>query len=185
MNVLPEPMHSRMLAAGEAWLVWAAAHKVSPLDATCHELECAALDLRAHGGTEIDVLDLLDQVGFMTGLWRTAEWTHLRKTIDAFPARGPGPTSDEVSIKGGTLRTHGPAKCAADDFCPIHRPSPHPLATAPMAWRHDVALLERVCPHGVHHPDSDALEYARRTHGTDIGDRLAVHGCDGCCRKET
>jgi len=70
-----------MLAAGEGWLAWCAAHGVNPLDTTVEQIRHAALDLRADGGTEMDVLDLIDQVGYTTGPWRTAEWIHLRRTI--------------------------------------------------------------------------------------------------------
>jgi hypothetical protein len=73
--------HDRMLAAGEGWLVFCATHGVDPWAASVEHIHQAALDLRANGGSEMNVLDLIDQVGFMTGLWRTAEWIHLRRTI--------------------------------------------------------------------------------------------------------
>jgi hypothetical protein len=39
----------------------------------------------------------------------------------------------------------------------------------PQHYRYDRGMTERICPHGVGHPDPD--------------DRTAngVHGCDGCC----
>lgn len=40
----------------------------------------------------------------------------------------------------------------------------------PQHWRGDRHLMERICPHGVGHPDPD-----------DINPD-GVHGCDGCCR---
>lgn len=35
--------------------------------------------------------------------------------------------------------------------------------------------MERICPHGVGHPDPDCM-YAKRD---------TVHGCDGCCLEST
>lgn len=40
-------------------------------------------------------------------------------------------------------------------------------------------LMERVCPHGVGHPDPDSLEWLSRIGARDDG----VHACDGCCQK--
>ena len=45
-----------------------------------------------------------------------------------------------------------------------------------MHWRFDRSIMERVCPHGVGHPDPDDLSF-RAIHG----DQDATHGCDGCC----
>ena len=74
--------HDRMLAAAEYWLLWCASNGgVDPINTTVDHIHLAALDLRAAGGSEMDVFDLLDQVGFMTDLWRTAEWLALRRTI--------------------------------------------------------------------------------------------------------
>lgn len=36
-------------------------------------------------------------------------------------------------------------------------------------WRDDRSFMERICPHGVGHPDPDD-EHAD-----------PIHGCDGCC----
>lgn len=40
-------------------------------------------------------------------------------------------------------------------------------------------LVERICPHGIGHPDPDSLIYFERK-GVEMMD---VHGCDGCCTK--
>jgi hypothetical protein len=44
-------------------------------------------------------------------------------------------------------------------------------------------LIERVCPHGVGHPDPDSLGYFERVLSVDRVRflRLGDHGCDGCC----
>lgn len=56
---------------------------------------------------------------------------------------------------------HGP--------CPIHRKSNHHMRSFPQHWRHDRQIMERICPHGVGHPDPDDPTLD------------TVHGCDGCC----
>lgn len=75
------------------------------------------------------------------------------------------------------LNTHDPSLCA-DRGCAIHNhPSDHPLKNAPLNWRDDRGILERICVHGVGHPDADSAEYLR-----SIGRAYEnVHGCDGCC----
>ena len=44
----------------------------------------------------------------------------------------------------------------------------------PRIWRPDRGIWERVCEHGIGHPDPDD---PRILSGEDRG----VHGCDGCC----
>ena len=58
--------------------------------------------------------------------------------------------------------------------CPIHNPSNHCMSTFPTHWREDRKIMERICPHGIGHPDPDCM-YAKRD---------SVHGCDGCCQEE-
>jgi hypothetical protein len=62
--------------------------------------------------------------------------------------------------------------------CAVHdRPSSHRLASAPLNWREDRNILERICEHGVGHPDYDSAIYLE-----SIGQGIEnVHGCDGCC----
>lgn len=74
-------LQARMVAAGETWLVWCVVNGVNPLAATVGDLERAAVEMQADGADEQTVLDLLDQVGFMTGLWRQPAWLQLRRTI--------------------------------------------------------------------------------------------------------
>lgn len=52
--------------------------------------------------------------------------------------------------------------------CVIHSPSDHHMRDWPLYWRNDASKFERICPHGIGHPDPD-----------DLGP--GVHGCDGCC----
>lgn len=59
------------------------------------------------------------------------------------------------------------------EFCTIHKNSEHSMRDFKQRWRSDRALMERVCEHGVGHPDPDEI-------GLDESGR-GVHGCDGCC----
>lgn len=86
--------------------------------------------------------------------------------------------NDETGERVGTLtNTHDPRACASKG-CAVHnRPSAHALDSAPLNWRTDRGILERICKHGVGHPDYDASLYLQ-----SIGmDSENVHGCDGCC----
>lgn len=66
---------------------------------------------------------------------------------------------------------------ACDEFgCPIHSPSRHPMDDLPLFMR-ESGLIERICPHGVGHPDPDSLAYFERRGRKGLG----IHGCDGCC----
>jgi hypothetical protein len=83
-------------------------------------------------------------------------------------------------VDGRRLRTHPRGACAGPNCC-VHKPSDHPLATAPLNWRADRVppLMERICPHGVGHPDPDSLAYLARCGFTGQD----AHRCDGCCSR--
>jgi hypothetical protein len=55
--------------------------------------------------------------------------------------------------------------------CPIHHLTDHPMRGFPQHWRGDRQMMERICPHGVGHPDPDDQSPDR------------VHGCcwEQCC----
>jgi hypothetical protein len=80
------------------------------------------------------------------------------------------PPVNTATLKGGEkLRNvHREDQCAGD-LCPIHNPSKHRMVEFPQHWRSDRRIIERICPHGIGHPDPDG-----RYEDT-------VHGCDGCC----
>lgn len=65
-------------------------------------------------------------------------------------------------------KVHPPDACAGAR-CPIHNLTDHHMRSFPQHWRGDKSEMERICPHGVGHPDPDDL-FAHD-----------VHGCDGCC----
>lgn len=74
-----------------------------------------------------------------------------------------------ISDKQTLVRVHMRIDCTLP--CPIHGPSSHHLRDLPLSYRQDRKIFERVCEHGVGHPDPDTPE------GVDT-----IHGCDGCCR---
>ena len=68
---------------------------------------------------------------------------------------------------------HAKVDCLEPPCC-IHSPSNHHMREWKQLWRPDRMIMERLCPHGIGHPDPD--DRAIRT-GRDEG----IHGCDGCC----
>jgi hypothetical protein len=79
-----------------------------------------------------------------------------------------------ITSTGQTVLVHTEDKCKGGSCC-IHNPSDHHMVDWPMVWRQDRMMMERMCEHGVGHPDPDALEFSGQS---------GVHGCDGCCMKE-
>lgn len=51
----------------------------------------------------------------------------------------------------------------------------------PTLWRGDRQLMERICPHGIGHPDPDHLAFIAKIDGPDEARTESIHGCDGCC----
>jgi hypothetical protein len=71
------------------------------------------------------------------------------------------------------LIAHNAGDCMGD-VCSLHKRSDHLMRGFEQSWRSDRGIMERICIHGVGHPDPDDYkcmndEYER------------VHGCDGCC----
>ena len=71
------------------------------------------------------------------------------------------------------LYTHSKEDCKGE-FCCIHNRSDHCMRSFRQHWRDDRSIMERICPHGIGHPDPDQ----NLSEGGDI------HGCDGCCSEE-
>lgn len=67
---------------------------------------------------------------------------------------------------------HESIDCATPGVCTIHSPSNHSMSRYPRKWRTDRGFMERICLHGIGHPDPD-----------ENLDEDA-HGCDGCCINE-
>lgn len=69
------------------------------------------------------------------------------------------------------------------DGCAIHNPSYHPLSDAKQYMRADKSwLIERICEHGIGHPDPDSASFIAKQEGNGS---IWVHGCDGCCRDDS
>jgi hypothetical protein len=86
---------------------------------------------------------------------------------------------------GRILKTHGEDECSGTP-CVLHSPSDHPLKNAPLNWRSERAMMERICEHGIAHPDPDDRAHWERRLGGDPASRefieaRAQHTCDGCC----
>lgn len=85
---------------------------------------------------------------------------------------------------GQTLTcVHSDINCVGGG-CALHHPSAHHMTDWPLLWRDDRGLMERVCTHGVGHPDVDHLTYIQSIYGYDAYYADALHGCDGCCLRE-
>lgn len=66
---------------------------------------------------------------------------------------------------------HKKADCVPP--CVIHYPTDHHMKDWRLHWRDDKRAFERICKHGVGHPDPDDPK--------SVGSG-AIHGCDGCCQ---
>ncbi|GAB3034630.1 hypothetical protein GCM10027052_10540 [Parafrigoribacterium mesophilum] len=81
-----------------------------------------------------------------------------------------------IALDNGILtKVHSVAACSGP-HCWVHNPSPHHMVTWPVRWRDDRRLAERICEHGIGHPDPDDVAFNLR-----LGRDVRVHGCDGCC----
>jgi hypothetical protein len=85
---------------------------------------------------------------------------------------------EEFVAANGTIKVHAQKDCRGP-VCPIHNPTPHHMREWPMIWRGDRQSFERVCEHGISHPDPDDQEAKLFIQGFMDG----VHGCDGCCEQ--
>lgn len=70
------------------------------------------------------------------------------------------------------VNVHEVGSCRDATACPIHSPSQHSMRDYSQHWRYDRSFMERICAHGIGHPDPDDS-------GAD-----PVHACDGCCMSE-
>lgn len=99
------------------------------------------------------------------------------------PRVKPGPdgmlVTDSTYVTGTeqVIGVHTPEGCTGR-HCVIHNPSDHAMRDFPTHWRSDRMLMERICPHGVGHPDPDDLAYQEARFPQRAP---GVHGCDGCC----
>lgn len=78
------------------------------------------------------------------------------------------------------INLHSRGKCSGEP-CVIHHPSDHSMRSFPTHWRRDRRIMERICPHGVGHPDPDHMAFYAKRHTPEETSAEATHGCDGCC----
>jgi len=71
------------------------------------------------------------------------------------------------------LMVHDSDQCNGQQ-CTIHNMSDHSMRSFPQHWRTDRGIMERICTHGIGHPDPDEYRI------TELKE-TSVHGCDGCC----
>lgn len=107
-----------------------------------------------------------------------------RLTAEEQPVRANGypkpnkNTHDQWTDSSGTKYWVHRWKLECRDGCAIHAPSMHTMNAFPQFMRADKSyLIERLCPHGVGHPDPDSYSYFKSKGMNWMG----VHGCDGCC----
>lgn len=82
---------------------------------------------------------------------------------------------------GQKLHVHMREQCQGS-HCVIHNPSNHPMKNFPTHWRTDRCLMERICPHGIGHPDPDDVAFYEKVRADkSVKSYYSVHGCDGCC----
>lgn len=94
---------------------------------------------------------------------------------DDFPVLG----SEALFGRHVLTNIHSPRLCTGRP-CVIHNRTDHHMRSWPLHWRDDRGIFERICGHGVGHPDPDQFEYWRRTGQSS----QTIHGCCGqvCCR---
>lgn len=105
---------------------------------------------------------------------------------DVYPLQTtPGFYSDTNNFVTGTGQiignVHQETEECLNKGCVIHAPSSHSMRDFPTHWRSDRGIMERICEHGIGHPDPDDLNYIARSRGLSVATGEAIHGCDSCC----
>lgn len=104
---------------------------------------------------------------------------------------GPRIEPNKLEHTNTTYNTHAADVCDQEFPCSIHRRSPHPMRAFPQTWCGQHHIMERLCPHGLAHPDPDDYLVRTKQVGTTPPDpddyqaktpvSDATHPCDGCC----
>lgn len=87
-------------------------------------------------------------------------------------------TEAEANLWRNMTNIHDHSLCYGRP-CSTHGPSDHHMRSWHPHWRGDRGILERICPHGIGHPDPDQFVYWDETDQS----WQKVHGCDGCCQE--
>jgi hypothetical protein len=89
--------------------------------------------------------------------------------------------AEQLLEGGGRVVAHKASVCRQDKTkksprpCPLHGRTQHHMRAWAQNWRDDRGVMERICPHGIGHPDPDDPAFQKNEYE-------GVHGCDGCCR---
>lgn len=80
------------------------------------------------------------------------------------------------------ILAHAPSKCAGQP-CTLHNRTDHVMRSFMQHWRDDRGIMERICSHGVGHPDPDQRDYLVARYGEKTASAEFVHGCcwERCC----
>jgi hypothetical protein len=89
------------------------------------------------------------------------------------------PGMPEHAFDGASIILHNvhSARTCRHWHCVIHNPLAHHMEDWPLIWRSDRLIFERICPHGLGHPDPSQFDYWDETGQEYQG----IHGCDFCC----
>lgn len=93
-----------------------------------------------------------------------------------------GVTVDRIYVlehRDSYIVTHRPDQCAGEVCC-VHNKTNHSMRGFPQVFRYDRGIMERICTHGVGHPDPDQDAFFKKTYGDDAWAEW-IHGCCGCC----
>lgn len=108
-------------------------------------------------------------------------WSEMLAEAASLKERGLEPFL--LSGRQGMMAVHHETLCYPP--CPVHAPSDHRLNEAPLIWRADRRMFERMCSHGTGHPDPDDLAFKEKTMSEQMYKSRAfgIHGCcaERCC----
>lgn len=110
--------------------------------------------------------------------WTAPDWWAEGRGVS--PDGGALPDRGYITGCGEILsNVHVPEDDCWRHGCVIHNPTDHACRGMRTRWRYDRGIMERVCEHGVGHPDPDDQAFITSVRGE--GHMEGVHGCDGCC----
>jgi len=86
-------------------------------------------------------------------------------------------TLEEALLFARLIHVHPNDQCRTW-ICVMHNPAEGPWRDMTPIWRSDRGIFERICPHGVGHPDPSQFQYWELVDQT----WQAIHGCcSGMC----
>jgi len=96
------------------------------------------------------------------------------KLLEEVIASASDTFTDSTGLK---IQTHHSRDCKGEN-CSIHNPSSHKLDKARQVWDDENKLMQRVCEHGLKHPDFDDVKFNKDAKSNA---NYGKHNCDGCC----